>query len=223
MIYKSIITHYHCWCYLFRVRKKRNQHIVLMVSIILLSFFTNSIRDIPKYYKNMFYVSSFNLIYYLLCRRHLVWAFVPNGIHWTVIRLIHVLIITPLIALIYLSKMPGEFFRQIIYLIRWVLIASVVEYFAHKKKLIRFAHGWNVFWSSLLYIKMFVYSYLFSKRPVITLVLSLFSTVFFIVRFKVPLRRKHYSKYFDPLLDIYYHTFLKELFSNARRGMQKKH
>lgn len=55
-------------------QKVRNRHIVLILSVILVSIFSNSWREVPKYYKNMVYVSSFNAIYYLLCRRHLVWG-----------------------------------------------------------------------------------------------------------------------------------------------------
>ena len=200
-------------------RKYRNQHILLILNIILLGVFSHSIRDLPKHYKSLVYVSSFNTIYYLLCRRHLVWEFIPNGVHWLMIRLVHVFIVTPLITLIFLSKMPSELFRQIIYLIRWVIIASVIEYLAHKKNLILYAHGWNIFWSSLLYVKMFVYSYLFNKRPFVTLFLSLCSTIFFALKFKVPFKMKHYSKYFEPLVDVYYHTFLEDLFSNKKRKL----
>ncbi|WP_138419651.1 CBO0543 family protein [Aquibacillus sediminis] len=201
--------------------KTRNQHIILMTCIVLLSVFTHSLRDIPKYYKNMAYVGSFNAIYYLLCRRHLVWDFAPNGIHWLVIRFIYTLIITPLIVLIFLSKMPRERVRQVSYIIRWTIIASIVEYVAHKKKLILYSHGWNIYWSGLIYVKMFVCSHLFSKRPLITLALSTVSTAFYILKFKVPILVNHRSKYFEPLVDFYYHTFLEDIFGDKKRKRRK--
>ena len=197
-------------------QKVRNRHIVLILSVILVSIFSNSWREVPKYYKNMVYVSSFNAIYYLLCRRHLVWEFIPYRVNWFFLRTVHTLIITPLLVLVFLSKMPNTLFKQFIHFIRWTIISTVVEYLIHKKHLILYAHGWNVLWSGLLYVKMFVYSHLFTKRPIPTLFLSLCSTVFFIFKFNVPLKIKRSSRYFEPLVDLYYHTSLKDLFTRKK-------
>ena len=197
-------------------RKIRNRHIVLILIVILVTISSGSWRGIPKYYKNMVYVSSFNAIYYLICRRHLVWDFIPNGIDWWVIRVIHTIIVTPLLVLVFLTKMPNTLFKQFIYYIRWIIISFVVEYLIHKKHLILYAHGWNVLWSGLLYVKMFLYSHLFTKRPILTLVLSLCSSVFFIFKFNVPLKVKHFSRYFEPLVDLYYHTILVDLFTKKK-------
>ena len=197
-------------------RKIRNRHTVLILSIILLTIFSKSWREIPKYYKNMVYVGSFNAIYYILCRRHLVWEFIPGGINWLFLRVVHTTIITPLLVLVFLSKIPDTLFRQFIYFVRWIVISTGIEYLIHKKHLILYAHGWNVLWSGILYVMMFVYSYLFTKRPILTLFLSLCSSIFFIFRFKVPLKIKHFSRYFEPLLDMYYHTYLVDLFTRKK-------
>jgi len=171
----------------------------------------------------MLFVSSFNAIYYFLCRRHLVWEFVPSGINWWLIRLVHIFIVTPLIALNFLSKLPSGLWKQFTYLIKSVLFASIVEYFANKKKLILYSHGWNIIWSGILYVMMFCYSYLFTKRPVYTIMLSLCSTIYFVIKFKVPLKMKHTSKYFGLLVDLYYHTFLEDLFRKTRKFQRVFH
>lgn len=200
-----------------RKQKIRSKHIILVWSIILLTITSKSWRDIPKYFKNMVFASSFNGLYYLLCRRHLVWEFIPDGINWFNIRAAHSIIVTPLLVLVFLSKMPSTIFKKIIHVIRWITISSAVEYFIHKKHLILYAHGWNIFWSGVLYLKMFMYSYLFTKRPILALFLSLYSTIFFIFKFHVPLRIKHFSRYMEPLVDLYYHTFLGDVFGKMRR------
>ncbi|WP_438824364.1 CBO0543 family protein [Bacillus sp. JJ1533] len=197
-------------------QKIRNRHISLVLSIIFLTIFSHSWRDVPKYYKNMVYVSLFNALYYLLCKRHLVWEFIPNGINWLFIRVLHTIIVTPLLVLVFLSKMPNTLMERFIYYLRWITISFAVEYLIHKKHLILYAHGWNIFWSGILYLKMFLYSHLFTTRPVLTLFLSLFSTVFFIFKFKVPLKTKHLSRYFEPLVDLFYHTTLEGLLTKKK-------
>lgn len=193
-----------------RKQKARIKHIILIISIILLS--RNSWRDIPKYYKSIFYVSFVNILYYLMCRRHLVWEFTPIGINWWFIRIVHVIIITPLLVLIFLAKFPNSLFKQVIYTVNWVVMSSAVEYFLNKHKLIIYSHGWNIFWTGLIYAKMYVYSYLITKNPFITWFLSLCSVIFFTIKFKVPMRRKHISSKFDRFVDIYYHSFLEDIF-----------
>lgn len=164
----------------------------------------------------MVYVSLFNAIYYLLCRRHLVWEFIPIGLNWNFIKLVHTVIVTPLLVLIFLSKMPNTLLKQFIYFISWIIGSSTVEYLIHKKRLISYSHGWNAFWSGLLFIKMFLLSHLFTKRPILTLFLSLCSTVFFIFKFNVPLKISHISRYFQPLVDLYYHTILEDFFTRKK-------
>jgi hypothetical protein len=202
-------------------KKQKNNihHFLLVLGIVLVSIFSNSYRAIPKYYKNMAYVSSFNILYYILCRRHLVWEFIPSGANWNVIRVVYMVIVTPLLTLNFLSKLPQELSKQGLYLIKWVLTASFVEYLAHKNKLILYGHGWSVFWSGFLYLIMFVYSYIFTIYPKKIVLLSLCTTVFFVYKFRVPFRKKHYSKYFEPLVDLRYHTFLEDVFSQTKRRL----
>ncbi len=200
-----------------RKRKIRNRHIILILSVALISIINRSSGDIPKYYKNMVYVSSFNAIYYLLCKRHLLWESIPSGVNWFTIRVVHTFIITPLLVLVFLSKMPHTLLKQYTYIIRWSIVSTAVEYLIHKKHLILYAHGWSVLWSGILYFKMFVYSHLFTKHPRLTLFLSLCSTVYFIFKFKVPLKMKHFSRYFELLIDVYFHTPLVELFTKRKK------
>lgn len=197
--------------------KFRVMHIILVLSIIVLTILSKSWRDIPKYLKNMVFVSSFNGLYYLLCRRHLVWEFIPNGINWFLIRVAHSMIVTPLLVLVFLSTMPRTLFKKIFHFIRWIIMSSAIEHLIHKKRLILYGHGWNIFWSGVLYLLMFMFSHLFTKRSILALFLSLYSTIFFIFKFKVPLRIKHFSRYFEPLVDLYYHTFLADLFGKMRQ------
>lgn len=166
----------------------RYKHLGLIGFMILLNVFGKTWRYVPKYYKSMAYVSCVNASYYLLCRRHLVWEFTPNGINWKILRTAHILIVSPLLVLLYLSKLPESRIKQIVYTGKSILIACLAEFFVHKQKLIQFKHGWSLLWSSFMYLMMFTYSSLFTKRPFLTLLLSILSSVFFIMKFNVPLK-----------------------------------
>jgi len=191
----------------------RYKHLGLILFMVLLNVLGKTWRDVPKYYKSMAYVSCVNAFYYLLCRRHLVWEFTPNGINWKYLRSAQILIVSPLLVLLYLSKLPESRLKRIVYTGKSILIACFVEFFVHKQKLIQFKHGWSLLWSSFMYLMMFTYSSLFTKRPFLTLFLSILSSVFFIMKFNVPLKTKHpCSRRLEPLTDLFYHSFLEDVF-----------
>ncbi len=166
------------------------KHIVMVVMILVLNFKEKTWVNIPKYYKSIFYATVCNAFYYYLCKRFLVWEFNPDGIGWRTLRGLHLFVITPLLVLLCLSKFPKSFTKQIFHIIKWVVGSSLFEYILAKRNLIIFKHGWNIFWSGLLYLKMYLYSFLFIKRPFFTTVLSLCSVVFFIKKFNVPLSKR---------------------------------
>ncbi len=166
------------------------KHIVMVVMILVLNFKEKTWLNIPKYYKGVFYATVCNGLYYHLCKRFLVWEFKPDGIDWRILRGLHMFVVTPLLVLLCLSKFPKSFTQQILHIIKWVFGSSLFEYILAKRNMISFKHGWNIFWSGLLYLKMYLYSFLFIKRPLFTTVLSLCSVVYFIKRFNVPLSKR---------------------------------
>ncbi len=191
----------------------KQKHLILILSLIFINILRRSWRDFPKYYKSLAYVSIVNALYYCLCRRHLVWEFLPLGMNWWQIRFLHVFIVSPLLVLSYLANYPKSLLKQVIHLIQSVLVSTLFECYLRKKKMIQYKHSWNEFWTGLIYLKMYVYSYLFSKRPLTTIFLSICSMIFFIVKFKVPIKKKHvFSRKFDHLVDYFYHSFLEDVF-----------
>ncbi|WP_077211961.1 CBO0543 family protein [Bacillus dakarensis] len=189
------------------------KHLILIIGILLLNIGMKTWRHVPKCLKSLVFVSSVNTLYYGICRRHLVWEFTPGGIHWKLLRVIHVILVTPSIVLLFLSKLPKSLYKQIVYLISWVIVASTIELMIHKQKLIQYKHGWNILWSAFIYVKMFIYSYLFPKKPYLTILLSILSSLFLVKKFKVPVGKKHrFSRRFGFLVDLFYHTKLEDWF-----------
>jgi hypothetical protein len=163
------------------------KQITLILTILLLNIYNRTWKDLPKYYKCLFYTSFINSLYYYLFKRHLLWEFRPGRLNWRALRKVHIFLISPLLVLLFLSTLPKSFTKQVIHLIKWVVSSSMIEYFLAKKQLIIFKYGWNVFWSGLVYVQMYVFSYLFLKRPLLIWILSLFTTIFYMVQFKMPL------------------------------------
>jgi hypothetical protein len=166
------------------------KQVILILIIVLINIKEKTWINISKYYKSLALVVGINTFYYYLCKRKLVWEFTPKGIDWRVLRALHIFVATPLLTLLYLSKFPTKLSKQILYTIKWVFSSTAIEYYLLKIKLIKFKHGWNIYWSGLMYLKMYVYSYWFLRKPVSTSILTLCSSIFFVVKFKVPLEKR---------------------------------
>ncbi|WP_374193845.1 CBO0543 family protein [Alkalihalobacillus sp. BA299] len=168
----------------------KQKQLLLLLPILLLTIIGRTWRDIPKYYKSLGYVSFFNSFYYYICKRYLLWEFPPYGFHWRLLRALHIFLITPLLVLAYLSSFPRSFSKKIVHLIKWTFISSLFEYFAVKQKMIKFKHGWNIYYSGLIYLKMYMLSYLHTKKPLPSWVLSIIFLIVCILKFKVPLKTR---------------------------------
>ncbi|WP_096186479.1 CBO0543 family protein [Evansella halocellulosilytica] len=165
----------------------KQKQIALILFIFILNIFGKSWRYVPKYYRSLIFISFLNSLYYYICKRHLVWEFNTRGVNWRLLRAIQTFFITPSLVILFLSKLPDTLLKRIVHVIKWVTCSSLIEHFIHKKKMIRFKYGWNIYWSTLIYIKMYVYSYLFYINPLFACILSLCSLIFFIITFQVPL------------------------------------
>ncbi|MDP4171582.1 MAG: CBO0543 family protein [Bacillota bacterium] len=117
------------------------------------------------------------------------------------IRILHLLIIMPLLTLLFLSKSPKKLSRQIPYICKWVLASSIIEWIGQRIfKMIYFTNGWHIGWSICIYIKMYSFSLLMTKKPLITWFMSVASTVCFVYVFKVPVKenlREYYKEMSD--------------------------
>ncbi len=163
---------------------------ILIVAIFLLNICGQTWKDVPKYYKSLAYVSFTNALYYYLFKRHLLWEFTPGDMNWKILRKIHIFFISPLLVLFYLSKLPQSLPKQVLHTMKWILASVFVEHYVVKQKMLTFKYGWNTIWSGMIYLQMYVYSYLFLKKPVLTWILSFCSIVFYMIKFKVPLTRR---------------------------------
>ena len=167
---------------------QKHKHIVLITLLTLLALIKKSWRNFPKFYRNIGFISFLNAFYYYLCKRHLVWEFNHKGMNWRFLRGLHLFYVSPLLVLMFLSNFPnGSLGKKIIYFCESVVISMALEVYMVRERILRFKHGWNFYWSTLIYIKIYFYSLLFTKRPLLTTILSVLSMIFFIIVFKVPL------------------------------------
>ncbi|WP_071318247.1 hypothetical protein AWH56_26785 [Anaerobacillus isosaccharinicus] len=163
-------------------------NIIIIVLLFLLNIRYQSFKHLKKYAPTMVYVSTFNALYYYLCKHYLLWDFKSINLSVRWLRGLHIFILTPSLVLLYLTKFPRKIEKQPIYILKWVAVSSICEFIVFKQGLLFFKRGWNIGWSALLYLKMYVYSYFFKEHKLTVLGLSIITTVTALKIFNVPLR-----------------------------------
>ncbi|MET3683230.1 hypothetical protein ABID56_001321 [Alkalibacillus flavidus] len=163
-------------------------HILFSLLLLALNIQKKTWRNFTNYYPALIYVCVFNVLYYILCRDFLMWELKDKTLSKSVVRALHILVIVPLLILLYLSNLPVSLSKQIVYINKWIIISIFVEFIGQKLKMISFHNGWNLYWSILIYIKMYTYSILMINRPLLTWVISTASTISFLIMFKVPVK-----------------------------------
>ena len=173
-------------------------HILLLAWLFQENTKNKTWKQFPKHYPNILYVALFNWLYYFLVGNKLLWELQSSIINRKTLKIIHICIINPLLILFYLSNLPNTFVKQFIYVVRWITISTMVEGLFYKEGKIAFYRGWNIGWSMVIYIKMYIFCLLFNKKPILTLILSIIDTICFLLKFKIPVRknmRKQFRKW----------------------------
>jgi hypothetical protein len=165
-------------------------HILLSLLLLTQNINKRTWRNFSEYSSSLFYVSFFNSLYYFLSKDFLLWDFNVKKSQLKIIRALHIFVITPSLVLLYLSNVPNSMLKHIAYLVKWVMSSTCVEWIAYKKlKMIDFYNGWHLGWSLLVYVKMYFFSWLVIRRPLLTWCISLAVTAFYLYIFNVPVKR----------------------------------
>ena len=109
-------------------------HILLLAWLFQENNKNKTWKQLPKYYPNILYVILFNWLYYFLVRHKLLWELQSNLFNRKTLKIIHICIINPLLILLYLSNLPNTFVKQFIYVVRWIIISTMVEWLFYKER-----------------------------------------------------------------------------------------
>lgn len=185
------------------------KHLYMLIFLILLNIKCKTWRKLPEHLPTLFYVTFFNVVYYFICQKKLVWDFRSDDLPIKKVRILQVFFSTPLLAHLYLTLVPPKL-RQSKgkFLILFSLGSTLFEWLSNKRlRMISFFNGWNIRWSLLIYFQMYFYSYLHKKYPLQVWVISLLSLEHYVQVFRIPLS----IKMFSPLgmKKFFYSTFLE--------------
>jgi hypothetical protein len=142
-----------------------------------------------KYHTTMFFIMAGGLLYEYLTMDFNLWIFHPDFLYnQRITVLIYAVITMPLNVLLFLSRYPTTTkLKQIKYLLKWILIYSVVELVLQCFGRITYGNGWT-YWHSVMFdCMMFPMLKLHHIRPLRAYLFSLIIIVTLMWYFKIPI------------------------------------
>ncbi|MEH6994863.1 CBO0543 family protein [Neobacillus drentensis] len=147
-------------------------------------------RDWRKYYPSMLFAALGNALYEVLCYKYQLWSMEPNGVVYSIIPMMLLILVgMPLSTWVFLSKYPYKLsiIKKAIYVLFFILVFIVLEYISIKLGAISYHNGWNLGWSLLFVIVMFIVIRLHFSRPILALIISIPFSLILCMIFEVTL------------------------------------
>ncbi|OLS40381.1 CBO0543 family protein [Bacillus sp. MRMR6] len=165
-------------------------HLILAFVSIVAVWYRGDYLNWKQFYSTMQYIAIGNLTYNFLCASHWLWQLSPD-IKWfnhSLLEMSYTFITFPLTSLMFLSRYPenqGKW-RILRHYAFWIGLYVVVEIILIFKGNIIYKYGWGLGWSAFFDCIMFPFLRLHYKKPLLTLMISLPMTIFWVWLFDIP-------------------------------------
>lgn len=164
-------------------------HIAITVWAILAAWHWGDWKNLNQYHATMLYMPFMNLFYLFLTSTYPLWRLQPDlGLPFTIVVALYSFIVFPCTVLIYLSHYPDPPKKQILHIIKWVVIYIGVEWVGNMLTRITYGHDWHLGWSFLFVLVMFPMLRLHYKKPILAYLVSFFVIVLLLYLFDIPWR-----------------------------------
>ncbi|MCA1030771.1 hypothetical protein LCL95_07055 [Bacillus timonensis] len=143
---------------------------------IIASFKLADWKNWRLYYPTILFSVVGDLLYEFISYNYPMWKMLENGLPYKAIPILLLALIgMPLSTFIYLSNYPekSSFWKKGLYVSLFVIVFVILEYFSVKFGAISYHNDWNLGWSTLFVIVMFIIMRIHYRNPAIALTLSI--------------------------------------------------
>lgn len=162
-------------------------HLAIAIWAIIASWRTWSWEHFHRFHATILYKSATNLLYIFFTMGYPLWRMQADlGLSYSIIAMLYTVIIFPCTVILFLAHYPISFKRQIYHNLKWIAIYFVAEWIGGLLNLIRYEHGWNLWWSLLFLFIMFPMLRLHYKKPFYAYLLTVIYIIVIFYYFEVP-------------------------------------
>jgi hypothetical protein len=144
-------------------------------------------RNWRLYYPTILFFWCGNLIGFFVFHDHLLWEFKSNMLSHGAIDLIDMLFVFTCTTILFLQYYPKRIIKQILYILLWVLIYSIIELIFHFMGGITYHYGWSIWWSLSHNIYQFIFLRVHYKNPILAWIFAFIALGITMVIVKVSL------------------------------------
>lgn len=166
---------------------------IYTILLLVAAFRLGDWRNWNKYYSTILFIITLNFLSSILTYEYSLWLFKPTFMvpNHTIADIMIKFTNFPAIILIYLTQYPyqSRWLSQFAYIVIWTIIWTLVEYSFLLTKMMTYHHGWNIGFSFLLWLVMFVTFRLHHTRKPWAWFLCLGFGIFVILYFKIPITK----------------------------------
>ncbi|WP_243290964.1 CBO0543 family protein [Bacillus sp. FJAT-47783] len=151
-------------------------------------------RNYKKYYPTILFLIIGDLLYNILTYHDPAWRYTKTWLlqNHTLVNLWIMITVYPSTVIIYLFYFPKKKMKQVFYILLWVMIYILLEIIGlHVFGLINHFNGWNMWWSLLFDVILFVILPIHQRNPLVAWGLSLIVIIFFLTTFDVKILNLH--------------------------------
>ena len=136
-----------------------------------------------KYYPTIIFFLLINYAYGYITYNYPLWQFESPLLKTTLCDIFVSIVAYPSTILLFLPHYPNTLYKRIFYILMWVTLYSILEFFSFKLGFFSYHNGWNMWWSVLFNGLMFPIFRLHHQNPLyawsFTLILAVAILLFF--------------------------------------------
>lgn len=139
---------------------------------VIITYRIGDWRNWRLYYPTILFFCCGNLIGFEVYHNHLLWEFKGSFLSHVTIDIIQIVFIFSCTTILFLQYYPQKIVRQILYILLWVCIYSIIEYFFSLLGGIVHHNGWTLWWSIIHNIYQFILLRIHHKQPILAWILA---------------------------------------------------
>lgn len=162
--------------------------IIVTITMVISAWKFGDWRNWKLYYSTIQFYIIGAFLYSLLTYNYPLWEFESPLLKTTFSDILISFVFAPASILIYLYRFPKKkLIKQILYILFWVIIYSLVEIFSYIFGFFSYHNSWTIWWSILFNCAMFPLLWIHYKKPLWAVSLLLIYTTVGLILFKIPI------------------------------------
>lgn len=143
-------------------------------------------RNWHKYYPTILFFILANFAYGYITYNHPLWEFESPLLKTTLCDVFVSFVAYPSTILLLLPHFPDKWHKQIVYILAWVILFTILEVFSLKLGFFSYYNGWTIWWSALFNCVMFPILILHHHKPLSAWCITLITAVVILILFDIP-------------------------------------